>query len=110
MFKSKYILLFTSLFLINFFACDDSGSTKNEICNNAADDDGDGLIDCDDPDCQSWSGCQENNTNTNNSSCVGEAPLADMQEGVCQGTYKICDSNSSEWSILIIQRLKDMRR
>ena len=63
MFKSKYILLLATLFLVTFSGCDDSSSTKNEICNNAADDDGDGLIDCDDPDCAGWSGCQVNNTN-----------------------------------------------
>lgn len=29
-----------------------------EICDNGIDDDGDGLIDCDDPDCDSFAGCK----------------------------------------------------
>lgn len=32
---------------------------KKEICDNGQDDDGDGLTDCDDPDCKGASNCQE---------------------------------------------------
>ncbi|MBN2723952.1 MAG: hypothetical protein JXR95_07790 [Deltaproteobacteria bacterium] len=38
-----------------------------EVCDNGADDDGDSAIDCDDPDCWTFSACiAQNNTNTTN--------------------------------------------
>jgi len=40
-------------------ACDGSGGTKTEICDNEVDDTGNGLTDCDDPDCENFSACQE---------------------------------------------------
>ncbi|MDA3864150.1 MAG: hypothetical protein PF689_09825 [Deltaproteobacteria bacterium] len=94
MFKSRYIFMFITIFLISLSACDDSenGNSENEICDNEIDDDDDGFVDCDDPDCADFPYCQ-----TNNSNCEGDAPLADLQAGVCQGAYKVCDASSLEW-------------
>jgi len=67
----KNVLFALSLsLLLPIASCDDDGGTVPiEICNNAADDDGDGLFDCDDPDCAGYGPCQTNNTNnTNNTS------------------------------------------
>ncbi|MGM0597072.1 MAG: SBBP repeat-containing protein [Myxococcota bacterium] len=67
----KRTLLIISLFtFIAGFGCDDDSSTNNT--NNV------------------------NNTNNSNE-CEGEAPLADLQKGVCSGLHKVCDPETSEW-------------
>ena len=59
--KSFYLLIATFLFsscslIVSF----DSDSQNNkEICTNGVDDDQDGFVDCDDPDCDSDMACQE---------------------------------------------------
>jgi Putative metal-binding motif/Beta-propeller repeat len=111
--KTLRITLALILALFSTMACDDGGGDDKliEICNNAADDDGDGLFDCDDPDCSGWSGCQTNNinniNNVNNSNnvnnvnnttgCPGDVPLADLQDGVCTGTKKVCNETTIQW-------------
>ncbi|MBU1536305.1 hypothetical protein KKF84_13350, partial [Myxococcota bacterium] len=44
---------------------------------------------------------QNNSNNTNNtnnvSPCEGEAPLADLQAGVCLGALKVCDATDVAW-------------
>jgi alpha-tubulin suppressor-like RCC1 family protein len=58
----SWVLLFALIFI--FSACDDDNNDDGETvfiqenCANATDDDGDGLIDCSDPDCESYSVCQ----------------------------------------------------
>jgi len=61
-------ILFSVMFLMSLAtACDDDKkTTKNEICNNQADDDGDGLQDCDDSDCNGNAACAANNVNNTN--------------------------------------------
>jgi Putative metal-binding motif/Regulator of chromosome condensation (RCC1) repeat len=85
----KKILLFSLLFVL--LSCDDGekNSTVPENCTNTTDDDGDGMIDCDDSDCAGWSGCIP--------TCEGDAPLANLQNGVCAGVVKICDATSLTW-------------
>jgi hypothetical protein len=41
-----------------------------EICNNGIDDDDDGLIDCKDPDCANFPGCQPHMCDPNNPDCT----------------------------------------
>lgn len=54
------ILAGTRSNLSNSIACDDSQPPPaDEICDNGVDDDGDGLIDCADPDCDSDPDCQD---------------------------------------------------
>lgn len=87
-----FTFLVTSLLLFAFSACDDDPSTKLEICNNAMDDDGDGLIDCMDPDCmEGYLPCQnQNNNNTNNAkSCIEDSDCDDNNP--C--TIDLCNDN-----------------
>ena len=56
--KNTFLLIISTLFLLN--ACwEGTGlpDTKQEICNNGIDDDGDMRIDCADADCHTFSGC-----------------------------------------------------
>ena len=39
-----------------------------------------------------------NSNNTNNDQCEGEAPLADLQFGVCAGARKVCVESGGEWA------------
>jgi len=41
-----------------------------EICNNGLDDDDDGLVDCKDPDCANFAGCQPHMCDPNNPDCT----------------------------------------
>jgi len=57
----RVLSLLCALFLFAV-GCDDiGGSTSKEICDNQIDDDGDGLTDCDDPQCAGM--CAANNVN-----------------------------------------------
>ncbi|MBU1238919.1 hypothetical protein KJ865_04345, partial [Myxococcota bacterium] len=77
--RNLSLFLIAAVFAFAMVACDDSGGDPAvENCTNTQDDDGDGLIDCDDPDCQAWSGCQ-----TNNVDC-GDGVKAAAEE--CDGT------------------------
>lgn len=51
--KSMLILIIPVLLggMITMNSCKDDEETPAEVCDNAMDDDGDGLTDCDDPDC-----------------------------------------------------------
>jgi hypothetical protein len=44
--------------LLNSNGCGNGGGNDPEICDNGVDDDGDGLVDCDDPDCDADANCQ----------------------------------------------------
>ena len=48
--------LIIGLFTFTFTSCDDEAPSF-ENCTNGIDDDGDGLVDCNDPDCANFSGC-----------------------------------------------------
>ncbi len=52
-------LRFTSLFTFIFIISISSALAQVEICSNGVDDDGDGLIDCDDSDCVALITCQD---------------------------------------------------
>jgi len=41
-----------------------------EVCNNGIDDDDDGLVDCKDPDCANFAGCQPHMCDPNNPDCT----------------------------------------
>lgn len=50
-------IFYWSCFLFLFLLSSLSAQGQNEICGNGMDDDGDGLIDCYDPDCCGFTGC-----------------------------------------------------
>jgi hypothetical protein len=50
-----------------------------EICNNGIDDDDDGLIDCQDPDCASFPGCQMHMCDPNHPDCTDPACVNEPQ-------------------------------
>lgn len=56
MFKNQRIF-YWSCFLLLLLSSSLSAQTTIEICDNGLDDDGDGLIDCYDPDCCGYTGC-----------------------------------------------------
>jgi hypothetical protein len=50
-FRILLLVLLCSLPLLAISMTQPSAQTKSEICDNKVDDDGDKLVDCDDPDC-----------------------------------------------------------
>ena len=78
--KSKYFILVLSLLfgiVFNVF------SQTTEICSNGIDDDGDGLIDCVDPDCMGSPDCDSLN-------------IVPVLKGVAEGTgtfFEVIDSD-----------------
>ncbi len=71
---------------------DDNGNPDPEICNNGLDDDGDGLVDCLDGDCNTDPNCQnvcnENgtcDTGENNANCPADCPAV-CPNGTCEST------------------------
>jgi EGF domain/Fibrinogen beta and gamma chains, C-terminal globular domain/Calcium-binding EGF domain len=73
------IYLIIVVLLVVFSACDDhsidtSNNTNNTNNTNNAN--------------------NTNNTNNNNVNCTGDAPLANLQDGVCAGVTKVCDSGN----------------
>lgn len=90
------------LALLTFNSCggdDDIVTTDTEICNNNIDDDGDGLIDCDDSDCTNDSDCEGTEICNNNIDDDGDG-LVDCDDPDCtndpdcsQTGTEICDNN-----------------
>ena len=64
----------------------DPNCTKNEVCMNGIDDDGDGATDCDDSDCENYSTCQ-----TSTFTCYDDSTIP--REYVCDGG---CDCSYCE--------------
>ncbi|MBU1537291.1 lamin tail domain-containing protein [Myxococcota bacterium] len=58
---------------------DTTGCIGDEDCTDGIDNDDDGLVDCNDPD------------------CADQAPDADMQDGVCAGAKKVCNTSDGGW-------------
>ncbi|MFZ5470562.1 MAG: hypothetical protein ACOZIN_14090 [Myxococcota bacterium] len=65
----------------------DGGEPKVEVCGNGADDDGDGLRDCADPDCLDET-CDDQDACTVLDRC--------RAEGSCRGDELICNGNTGE--------------
>ncbi|MBB6463917.1 Ig-like domain-containing protein [Flammeovirga kamogawensis] len=65
--RIKYILLLT-LFTI-------TTSLAQEICDNGIDDDGDGLVDCFDPECSSYPGCDGFYFGNDSAACQVKPPI-----------------------------------
>jgi hypothetical protein len=61
---------------VTLFVTADRGT---EICNNGIDDDGDGLVDCDDPDCSGVGDCRE-------PICTPDVDLGDFDFGTTRST------------------------
>jgi len=57
-------LLIASLALVLTLLCGCPVEETPENCIDGADNDGDGVIDCDDSDCASWSGCEDGDDDT----------------------------------------------
>ncbi|MBU1537430.1 SUMF1/EgtB/PvdO family nonheme iron enzyme [Myxococcota bacterium] len=107
----RNLILIAVVFTFALIACDDGGGGDPavEICNNAADDDGDGLFDCDDPDCAGYSGCQANNCTPEceegESQCAGGAMLqvcalvqgcnAWVDDTDCDSLSQVCQVNGT---------------
>ncbi|MBU1222107.1 amidohydrolase family protein [Myxococcota bacterium] len=85
-----------------FGACDDddSNNENHEICDNQIDDDGDGLVDCDDPGCAGYTICEgveicnngydddgDGDVDCNDSDCTNST--------VCTGT-EICNNDQDD--------------
>ncbi len=52
--------------------CGCPGEVPDEHCNDFTDNDGDGLIDCDDTDCASWPGCDDGDDDTGDDDTGGQ--------------------------------------
>ncbi|MGA0175047.1 MAG: hypothetical protein ACO3NL_15590, partial [Phycisphaerales bacterium] len=75
-----------------------------ELCDNGIDDDGDGLIDCDDPDCKAFPGCGgaqeicdngidddgDGLTDCQDPDCVGD-PACVPPNDECEGAFELVD-------------------
>jgi len=95
-FFSKFFifLLFTCA---TIFSCSDDPIIEIEICNNNIDDDGDGLVDCDDPDCQGDPDCVVIATEICNNNIDDDGDgLVDCDDPNCQ--FEANCSTSLEWS------------
>jgi hypothetical protein len=100
-------------FGVNIACIADNAADSDELtCDDGADNDGDGLIDCQDPDCNTLS-CDDGNACTTGGTCsgdvcVGTTPVDDEEPcddgafctvddmcgaGVCNGTPMVCEDD-----------------
>jgi len=97
-------LIFTlSIFFL--LGCDPESKTKTEICNNGADDDGDGHIDCADPGCYGQEGgptgqvCQSTESRCDDAfdnDADGQADCADTDCAASCGGVEDCDNDADD--------------
>lgn len=73
------ILAGTRSDLANSMVCDGTPPPAEEICDNNIDDDNDGLIDCDDPDCSGATNCQTGGECTA-PSLIGASPVGNTNK------------------------------
>lgn len=84
--------LFSSLL---FGSCGESyeiiweGQSPGE-CGDTADNDGDGVFDCDDPDCYNAPNCKNNNSSTSATENGSDTELSPDIEKIVAGTYSTC--------------------
>ncbi|MGA0173526.1 MAG: S8 family serine peptidase, partial [Phycisphaerales bacterium] len=86
----------------------DSCTPVQEICDNGIDDDGDGLIDCDDPDCAAFPGCTKSGFcgDPQSGDCCEENGTPFCSDAVCCEAVCAADAFccATEWDQICAER------
>lgn len=92
--------IFSALFfLLCVLSCNEGNEPGIEVCNNGVDDDGDGVADCNDADCVTFSGCSNREICDNGTDDDGDG-VVDCSDADCNsfgnctatGSGEICDN------------------
>ncbi|MBU1412564.1 hypothetical protein KKC22_13715 [Myxococcota bacterium] len=80
-------MILIAVLLMMWSGCDSNTKAATpEDCGNALDDDRDGLLDCQDPDCAAFAGCAAlNNVNNTNNQTFSIVPLPGIRLGINKG-------------------------